>query len=125
MCHLDCFIARSCFITCFNGFYFLSELTTAWKSMVQSKAAVSSPGIFCRFNYHLLKVMKCSLQFHVIMMAQFHLHLTSPNLSDVYSPSVVAAYRKPSRGSSRDRGSPGFCHGPAQKEILQGSPLQG
>lgn len=45
--------------------------------------------------------------------------------SDVYSRSVVAAYRKPSRGSSRDRGAPGLCHGPPQEKVLQDSPLQG
>lgn len=42
----------------------------------------------------------------------------------MHSPVAVAAHRKPCGGSTRIQRCPGLCHGPAQKEIFQGSPMQ-
>ncbi len=60
----------------------------------------------------------------IMKMAPFHLHITQ-GVWFVYSPSLVAAYRKSSRSSSRYRGYPRLCHGTPQEEILQDCPLQG
>lgn len=60
---------------------------------------------FAGKNRHLVKVAKaiCS----IVWWSNMPLFVWR-----VYSPSVVAAHRKPSRGNSRHRGSPGLCHGP-------------
>lgn len=106
----------------------LLELTTAWKGLAQSKAAVSvllSDSVWQPFREN--NCMKYILQYLIVMMMMMNLFfkLAWHTVSDVYFLCVVAAHRKPSRSSSRYRGYAGFSHGPPKGQIVQDSPLQG
>ena len=99
-------------------FFFLPELTTGWKGLVQSKAAVSSPGIVWIQNYHFVKVMK--FQYAVIMSFSYtsvclicilpvqlrHIenHLEAAPGTGVLLDSVMDLPKKKSSRSVRSRG---------------------
>lgn len=123
LCHVSCLHRkRICLLLQLIFFLFL-ELTTAWKSLAQSKAAVSTPTtVFCWINEYIIyqpfrKSNEIDSAISNDNLFNFIWHLSALFL--------VAAHRKLYRGNSRVIGSPGLCHGPPQEEILQNSPLQG